>query len=275
MKRNFIIFLIFLLFGIIEAISFSFSSSCKIDVSHTDTLYIAFSKASGSDNYLQYTKWIKHFDSAIVCVDMINKTPEEAAKLLAKCSGLVLTGGPDVDPARYGKAGDSSRCDLDRKRDTLEFALIKKALELKMPMLAICRGEQILNVAMGGSLIIDIPADHDTLIHHQTKEKTQIKHYVNLIPGTLLSRLCGIAGDTANSNHHQAVDKLADCFKVSAYAKDSIAEAYEWKFPQGKPFLIAVQWHPEKPDQSGPLATPIGIYFLYEAMKYHVSQNKK
>ncbi len=275
MKRNFINFIIVLLFGVIAAISFSFNRSCKINKPFEDTLRIAFSKASGSDNYLQYAKWIKHFDSAIVCVDMINKTPEEATKLLAKCSGLILTGGPDVDPARYGKAGDSSRCELDRKRDTLEFALIKKALELKMPMLGICRGEQIFNVAMGGSLIIDIPADHDTLIHHQTKEKTETTHFVDLVPETFLSRLCGIASDTATSNHHQAVDKLADCFKVSAYAKDSIAEAYEWKFPQGKPFLVAVQWHPEKPDQSSPLATPIGIYFLYEAMKYHAGQNKK
>ena len=274
MKRNFFIFFIFLFFGIIAAISFGFSGSGKINTSPPDTLYIAFSKASGSDHYIPYTKWIKHFDSTIVCVDMRNRTPEEAVKLLEKCSGLILTGGLDVDPARYGKAGDSSRCDLDRKRDTLEFVLIKKAMELKMPVLGICRGEQILNVAMGGSLIVDIPADHDTLVYHQTKEKTQTKHYVGLVPGTFLSRLCGIAGDTATSNHHQSVNKLADCFKVSAYAKDSIIEAYEWKFPQGKSFLIAVQWHPEKPEQPGPLSAPIGLYFLYEAMKYQASHSQ-
>ncbi|MGD0710314.1 MAG: gamma-glutamyl-gamma-aminobutyrate hydrolase family protein [Bacteroidales bacterium] len=240
-----------------------------------DTLFIAFSKASGNKNYINYVKWITHYDKSIVCVDMIKKKPEQACELLEKCSGLILTGGLDVDPARYGRTKDSSRCELDKRRDTLEFALIKKAMELRLPVLGICRGEQVLNVAMGGSLIIDIPKDHDTIVHHQTKEGTHTKHYVSLVQGTYLFNQCDTKGDTVASNHHQAVDKLADCFKVSAWANDSIVEAFEWKYPQGKSFLIAVQWHPEKPDTKNALSLPIGKSFIDEAKKYNINLKSK
>jgi putative glutamine amidotransferase len=81
--------------------------------------------------------------------------------------------------------------------------------------------------------------------------------------------LCKTTGDTVASNHHQAVDKLADCFKVSAWAKDSIIEAFEWKSPQGKSFFIALQWHPEKPDTKRSLSYPIGKSFIDEAKKYN------
>ena len=212
------------------------SFTLKANDLKNDTLYIALSKASGGDNYIQYVKWIKHFDKNIVCIDLIKKNPEQACKLLEKCSGLILTGGLDVDPAQFGKAKDSSRCELDKKRDTLEFALVKRAMELKLPILGICRGEQVLNVAMGGSLIIDIPKDHDTLVRHQTKKGTHTKHYVSLVQGTYLCNLCNTKGDTVASNHHQAVDKPADCFKVSAWANDSIVEAFEWKDPRASLF---------------------------------------
>ncbi len=251
------------------------SFTLKANDLKNDTLYIALSKASGGDNYIQYVKWIKHFDKNIVCIDLIKKNPEQACKLLEKCSGLILTGGLDVDPAQFGKAKDSSRCELDKKRDTLEFALVKRAMELKLPILGICRGEQVLNVAMGGSLIIDIPKDHDTLVRHQTKKGTHTKHYVSLVQGTYLCNLCNTKGDTVASNHHQAVDKPADCFKVSAWANDSIVEAFEWKDPRGKSFLIALQWHPEKPDTKSALSFPIGKNFIEEAKKYNETLKSK
>ena len=266
---------IFLSFYILHFTFFITSFSLKANVFNNDTLYIALSKASGADNYIQYIKWIKHFDKTIICIDLIKKNPKQACQLLAKCSGLILTGGLDVDPARYGKAKDSLRCELDKKRDSLEFALIKKAIELKLPILGICRGEQILNVAMGGSLIVDIPKDRDTIVHHQTKEGTHTKHYVSLVSGTNLYNICNTKGDTIASNHHQAVDKLADCFKVSAWANDSIIEAFEWKDIQDKPFLIAVQWHPEKPDTKNSLSYSIGKSFIEESRKYYAAHKNK
>lgn len=263
-KKYFCLLLLFFT----AAFSINFTHTFKTNPHPSDTLRIAFSKASGSENYLQYVKWIKQYNRKIVCIDMINKTTEDAVKILESCDGFVLTGGLDVDPTRFGKANDTSRCDLDLHRDTLEFALIEKAMALKLPIIAICRGEQILNVAMGGSLIIDIPADHDTLIHHQTAEKTRSRHYVRVVPKTFLSKVSRVEGDTANSNHHQAVDKLAPCFKVSAWATDSIVEAYEWKEPKDKQFLLAVQWHPEGLDFKSKLSYPIGKYFLKESRKY-------
>jgi putative glutamine amidotransferase len=266
---------IFLRFLIFQFLLFILSFSAKANDFNNDTLYLALSKASGGDNYIKYVKWIKQFDKTIICIDLIKKKPEQACKILEKCSGLILTGGLDVDPARYGKAKDSSRCELDKKRDTLEFALIKKAIELKLPILGICRGEQILNVAMGGSLIIDIPKDRDTIVLHQTKKGTHAKHYVSLVSGTNLYNLCNTKGDTVASNHHQAVDKLADCFKIAAWANDSIVEAFEWKDPQNKSFLIAVQWHPEKPDTKNILSYPIGKSFIDEAKKYYSANKNK
>src|SRR5271157_131645 len=89
-------------------IFFISSFTLKANDLKNDTLFIAFSKASGNKNYINYVKWIKRYDKSIVCVDMIKKKPEQACKLLEKCSGLILTGGLDVDPARYGKAKDSN-----------------------------------------------------------------------------------------------------------------------------------------------------------------------
>jgi putative glutamine amidotransferase len=262
---------LFLAFIVLIASS---GNSCKSKLSSKDSLRIAFSKASGSDSYQNYIRWIKQFDNTVSCIDMIGKTPEEAVKSLESCSGLILTGGRDVDPARYGRINDTGRCETDRKRDTLEIALIKKAIVMKIPVIAICRGEQIFNVAMGGSLIVDIPSDHDTLIHHQTKDQEYIKHYVSLIPGTFMNDLCKTNGDSIISNHHQAVNRLADCFKVAAWAEDSIIEAYGWKDPQGKQFLVAVQWHPERLDTTSKLSTPIAKNFLAEARNYKKKKQK-
>lgn len=257
-----------ILFLFIIVCSYNCTSAANIHNRPSDTLRIAFSKASGSENYLKYVEWIKKYNCHIVCIDMIYKSADEAVKILETCDGLILTGGLDVDPTRFGRANDTSRCELDPRRDTLEFALIGKAMELKLPVVAICRGEQILNVAMGGSLIVDIPTDYGTLIEHQTKEHMQSRHYVKVAPKTFLSKRSRIDGDTVNSNHHQAVDRLADCFKVSAYADDTIIEAFEWKNPKGKQFLIAVEWHPERLDFKNRLAYPIGLYFLKATRKY-------
>lgn len=237
----------------------------------SDTLFIALSKASGSDSYQNYINWLRSVDSTIVIVDMINKKPIEAASALEKCSALLLTGGLDVYPGRYGKENDTSRCEIDLHRDSVEFALIKKALKMKLPILGICRGEQILNVAMGGSLIVDIPQDYDTIVKHRCGDDAPCFHEIQIIPGTLLYDAGKILYDTVNTYHHQAVNKLANSFKITARSNDGIIEAYEWKHPKNKPFLIAVQFHPEKLDKKNPLATPIAEKFICEAKKHKLS----
>ena len=118
---------------------------------------IALTKASPN-----YIDWISKGDTSIIVVDLNNLNPAEAIQKLHDCSGLVLTGGGDIDPSMYKYEGNKENCkDIDLNRDMLEKALIDEALLLKMPVLGICRGEQMLNVVLGGSLITDIPSYHE------------------------------------------------------------------------------------------------------------------
>ena len=241
----------------------------------SDTLFIGASKAHGNEGYLKYVNLLKRVDSTIVIVDMIDKRPEDAAKALERCSALLLTGGLDVFPGRYGKEKDTSRCEIDLHRDSVEFALIKKAMKMKLPILAVCRGEQIFNVANGGSLIVDIPHDYDTIVKHRSNDDSPCYHEINIIPGTILYDIGKVLKDTVNSYHHQAVNKLSKKFKVVARSNDGIIEAYEWKNSKNKPFMLAVQFHPEKLDTSNPLSTPIAERFIAEAKKHKASLKKE
>ena len=129
---------------------------------------IGFSRASTEDKYQLYVNWLKSIDTSFEYINFYGKDVHYALPELEKCSGLVLTGGADIHPSHYGKGEEEKRCECDKKRDILEFALIEKALELKMPLLAICRGIQILNVSQGRDLIIDIPADHGDKVKHSS-----------------------------------------------------------------------------------------------------------
>jgi putative glutamine amidotransferase len=224
-------------------------------------LKIAFSRCAGTPNYGLYVKWIHHFDSTVKCINLFGCTTDSALNILKECDGLILSGGPDVDPGRYGQASDTGRCKMNEKRDTLEFALIKKAAEMDMPMLGICRGQQILNVAYGGSLIVDISEDHGKKIIHKCKGDTCL-HEISVDTTSVLYYITKQKKGTVNSFHHQAVNKLASVFRITAYADDSIPEAMEWKDPLGKPFMLCVQWHPERLDLKNPFSFALAKAFL-------------
>ena len=240
-----------------------------------DTIKIALTKASGSPHYAKYEQWLKNIDSTIEYIDLYKMNIKDAEKVLKECSGLVLTGGPDVKPDKYGKASDSSRCEIDIHRDSLEFALIDEANELKLPILAICRGEQIFNVAFGGSLIVDIPSDFDTIVQHRCPDPENCFHEVMVVKNSQLYKITGVEFGRVNSNHHQAVDKLAKEFRAVAYSKDGLIEAYEWKDLGTHPFLIAVQWHPERLSQENNLSSKIGERFIEEVFKFNKMKEKK
>lgn len=239
-----------------------------VSCSDEPKLIIALSKGSGSVHYENYSKWLKDHNKNVEIIDMINIPPEEAAKTLEKCSGIVLTGGPDVHPGRFGKESEAGRCSIDLERDTLEFALIEKALELDMPILAICRGEQILNVALGGSLIIDIPTDFDTTVTHQCEDSENCFHDINVVEGTLLHDICSEKEGMVNTNHHQAVDELAPGLIASAFTEDGLIEAFEWADHSKRPFMLAVQWHPERLEKDISFSKPIAKYFLQQSENY-------
>lgn len=233
------------------------------------TIRIALTKGSGSAGYLAYAEWLKKIDPHIDYIDLYKMDHGEAVDALNSCSGIVLTGGPDVHPDHYGKAHEADRCEIDLKRDTLEFKVIRSAIDLKLPILAICRGEQIFNVAKGGSLIVDIPTDYDTTVTHRCENPNDCFHDIEIAEGSLLHHITGVLSGTVNTNHHQAVDNLADGLAVSAKSKDGLIEAFEWIDTTNKPFMLAVQWHPERLDFENPLSKPIGEYFLEKVLMHN------
>lgn len=151
--------------------------------------------------------------------------------------GILIPGGGDVDPARYGQPNTASE-GIDLATDELDTLLIQKALTDHKPLLGICRGIQIINVVMGGSLVQDLPSQRDDTINHNLKHPL-IGHKVRIEP---TSRLASILGShpEVNTYHHQGIDRLAEGLKAIAWSDDGLIEAVEGQN------LLAVQWHPER-----------------------------
>jgi len=229
---------------------------------------IGFSRASEEGRYQLYIKWLRSVDPSFEYISFYGMDIPDALTELDKCSGLVLTGGVDVHPSYYGREEEVNRCELDLSRDILEFALIEKALMLKLPILAICRGEQILNVSQGGDLIVDIPVDYGENIIHSSDTDQLAYHDITIDPTSILYSLIGTDSFEIVSVHHQAVNTLASCFRPTAFAGDGIIEAFEWKDPEGKSYLNAVQWHPEKGDFNNKLSQVIARDFIEASMKF-------
>lgn len=165
--------------------------------------------------------------------------PSHAAAALQSMAGLVLSGGEDVDPAMYGARPHPQLGRIDRRRDDVEVTLARAALTLRIPVFAICRGMQILNVALGGSLYQDLPSECPGPVAHGAGD-----HDVVIEHGSLLSRTVNGPSLHANSRHHQALKDIAPALTVVARAPDGVVEAVELRQPEG-PWLIGVQWHPE------------------------------
>jgi putative glutamine amidotransferase len=164
-----------------------------------------------------------------------------ADRVLDGLDGLIITGGKDVDPARYGQDAHPATDVPRRDRDVWEDALLLAAIKRELPFLGICRGAQVLNVALGGTLIQHLP-DVVGSTRYNLGEGNFNDVAVAVEPGTELAELVG-AGVTAKVYHHQAIDRLADGLRVSARADDGIIQAIEL---ESVPFGVAVQWHPEE-----------------------------
>lgn len=229
---------------------------------------IAISKAVPFNSYQNYVRWMHHVDSTVVYFDLYHLSYDSAAALLQSCDGLLLTGGTDIYPGRYGKETDTLRCwEPDFKRDTLEVNLLRSALAAGMPVMAICRGLQITNVELGGKLYIDLPEDLDTLIKHQKPDTYAANHDVTIVENSLLHSISGTLAGVTNSNHHQGIEVLAPGLSAIAFTADGLPEAIQLE-ADSEQFLLGVQWHPERMDYSNPLSGKIAQSFLKEATKY-------
>ncbi len=232
-------------------------------------LTIAVSKGGPEDNYKTYGRWLQKFYPDIKWVDLSQMDTEKALNTLSKCSGLMLTGGPDINPGRYGQGGDIDQCiDVNDTRDNLEFALIDKAVKMNMPVLGICRGQQLINVYLGGTLVIDIHNYMPDIVRHKCEDKNNCFHDITIIQGTRLYSITRLTSAKVNSSHHQAVRFLAKSLTVSALAPDGIMEAIEWKDTTGKAPLMAVQWHPERLDTINPMSKTIAVDFINNAREF-------
>jgi putative glutamine amidotransferase len=177
---------------------------------------------------------------------------------------LVLGGGVDVDPARYGRPTlENGRVEVDAERDALDFRLFEEARRTGVPVLGICRGLQVVNVALGGTLVQDLPTERPSpVVHERTREeKKRLDHRVAIAPGTRLSGIAGAPEAAVNSRHHQAIEAVAPGLTVSAVAPDGVPEAVE---SADDPWLVAVQWHPENLD-ADPVSQRLFREFLERA----------
>ncbi len=164
--------------------------------------------------------------------------------LAQRCDGFLFSGGPDVHPSLFGEETMQYCGVIDERRDRLEIQLMHEAVRLDKPVLGICRGIQLFNVALGGTLYQDIPAQMDgiPIAHSQQRPYTVPVHKVSVEPESPLSRITGETELTVNSMHHQAVRDLAPPLRCAARAKDGLVECVYYP---GKKFFLGVQWHPE------------------------------
>jgi putative glutamine amidotransferase len=175
--------------------------------------------------------------------------PSQRVELLKRLHGVLLTGGGDVDPARFGESPHATTADVSAARDELEIELTRWAVERCVPLLAVCRGLQVLNVALGGSLHQHIPSEPGSPLDHsqvelQTRARSIATHAVKVRDGSRLAGVLGVLEVDVNSFHHQAINRLGRGLKDVAWAPDSIVEGVE--LDDDARFVLGVQWHPEE-----------------------------
>ncbi len=216
--------------------------------------------------YDNYRRWIE----AETGVEPIKLSMHlQNANDVTLCDGVLFSGGEDLHPELYGKPEYVEEYGLKEiipARDRFEYEVIERVLSAKKPVLAICRGLQLINVYLGGSLVPDIPTLFRSEIHGKKNGFDQT-HHIRVEPGSMLQQICGHEEGTVNSAHHQSAARPAESLKIVAFSEPGIAEALEWKDPGSKSWLLMVQWHPERmTNLSSPFSVLVKKSFL-EAVK--------
>ncbi len=221
---------------------------------------------SNEGKFSKYESWLLKYNPSVEFVEF--QYDKGVAADIESCDGLLLTGGDDIDPKFYGMENGRSKVKgAEVKRDEFEFDVIKKAFARKMPVLGVCRGLQSTNVFLGGSLHVDLQSDGFS--RHTEIEGKENRHQVKVEEHSMLYGIVGRGNGEVNSSHHQGADMPGKELAVSAKSSDGVIEAMEWVDSKEKPFLLLVQWHPERmKDISNPLAEKIGRTFLGEVTKF-------
>lgn len=218
--------------------------------------------AKSDTGFHSYINWLEYFKTDFIIFDWEENTP---AEFFDDCGGLILTGGTDVYPGFYGDMKEINDGDVyTPDRDSYEIGLIEKALSKGKPILAICRGMQLLNVYFKGTLIKDIEKEKG--VNHRKISGNIIRHHdINVKTDSMLFEIVKEKIYSVTSTHHQAVDVPGDGLIVNAVSSDGITEGIEFADKTGKPFLLGIQWHPERmEDYNNPFSKNILLKFLEE-----------
>lgn len=216
--------------------------------------------------YDNYAKWILAARENIEVIKLSHE--QNNVNKVEECNGIVFSGGEDVQPKFYGKPEYLSLLnpkEINEKRDDFEWQVIERSFSSQKPVLGICRGLQLINVFLGGTLIYDLPSVKNKFVHGKINGVDQ-RHAVNVLKDSLLYNITGSESGEINSAHHQSVDEPASELKVIANS-DSVIEGLEWKKPENKSWLLLVQWHPERMnDQQNPFASNIQREFIKKTL---------
>ena len=173
---------------------------------------------------------------------LLTPTDDDPTEAVSLVDGLLLMGGGDVEPSRYGGGGHSELYGVEPQRDAFEIGALRAAEDRGLPTLAICRGIQVLNVACGGSLHPHVPDLEGTSVHGEPLSGDPVLHDVKLAAGSRTAEALGGDRISASSHHHQAIDRLGDGLLATGWSEDGLVEAVE----RNRGWVIGVQWHPEE-----------------------------
>jgi len=208
-----------------------------------------------------YVRWIQGGDGDIEVIRLDASLGNLAD--VSECDGLVLSGGVDIDPELYEGPVDYIKAPADgfqTERDLFEQAALQLSWEMGLPVLGVCRGLQLINVSCGGTLVQDLGVRGDEV--HENVQGVDKEHTVGVVEGSQLAGVVGCSGGIVNSAHHQAIDRLGEGLRVNCRAEDGTIEGVEWETAAGKPWMMAVQWHPERMYVNG-----VGDELLYRPIR--------
>ncbi len=206
---------------------------------------IGLTYTGSQEKHENYVRWLKENENIeVIKLSVENKNADE----IKKCDGLLLSGGRDIYPKYYGSRNfnypNAPQDGFDENRDEFEISVFKLAQEKDLPVLAVCRGLQLVNCVLGGNLKQDLGRPLNMI--HRAEGGNDKAHGLNIVSGTQLAELTNSRRGVVNSAHHQAIKRPAKGLKVNCVSDDGTIEGLEWADRSNKPFLICIQWHPER-----------------------------